>query len=171
MKCNKIQCNAIQYTHFFVQYNTIQYNTIQYNTIKYNTVQYNTIQYNTIQYNTIQYNTIQYNTIQFIAIQSNRQEHFSSTIQYNTIQYNELHHAICMAFQCDSEQRERTVIIQYSTLKKSYERPPYIFPSSSESKIKSITIHGQMNIPMSNSGSVSFCIPICVILFTQTKHE
>ena len=28
-----------------------------------------------------------------------------------------------------------------------------------------------MNIPMSNSGSVSFCIQNFVILFTQTKHE
>ena len=54
---------------------------------------------------------------------------------------------------------------------KSYKRPPYIFPSSSESKIRSITTHGHMNKPMSNSGSVSSCIPICVVLFTQTKHE
>ena len=45
------------------------------------------------------------------------------------------------------------------------------FPSSSESKIRSITIHSHMYKPMSNSGFVSFCIPICVILFTQTKHE
>ena len=57
-----------------------------------------------------------------------------------------------------------------STLKKSYKRPPHIFSSSSESKIRSIEIHDHMNQPMSNSGSVSFCIPKCVILLTQTKH-
>ena len=45
------------------------------------------------------------------------------------------------------------------------------FPSSSESKTRSITIHDIMNKPMSNSGSVSFCIPKCVIFFTQTKRE
>ena len=56
------------------------------------------------------------------------------------------------------------------TLKKSYKRPPHIFSSSSESKIRSIKIHDHMNKPMSNSGSVSFCIPKCVILLTQTKH-
>ena len=56
------------------------------------------------------------------------------------------------------------------TLKKSYKRPPHIFPSSSESKIRSIKIHDHINKPMSNSGSVSFCIPKCVILLTQTKH-
>ena len=57
-----------------------------------------------------------------------------------------------------------------STLKKSYKRPPHFFSSSSESKIRSIKIHDHMNKPMSNSGSVSFCIPKCVILLTQTKH-
>ena len=56
------------------------------------------------------------------------------------------------------------------TLKKSYKRPPHIFSSSSESKIRSIKIHDHMNKPMSNSGYVSFCIPKCVILLTQTKH-
>ena len=56
------------------------------------------------------------------------------------------------------------------TLKKSYKRPPHILSSSSESKIRSIKIHDHMNKPMSNSGSVSFCIPKCVILLTQTKH-
>ena len=53
---------------------------------------------------------------------------------------------------------------------KSYKRPPHIFSSSSESKIRSIKIHDHMNKPMSTSGSVSFCIPKCVILLTQTKH-
>ena len=57
-----------------------------------------------------------------------------------------------------------------STLKQSYKRPPHILSSSSESKIRSIKIHDHMNKPMSNSGSVSFCIPKCVILLTQTKH-
>ena len=57
------------------------------------------------------------------------------------------------------------------TLKKSYKRPPHIFPSSSESKIRPIKIHDQMNKPMSNSVSVSFCIPKCVISLIQTKHE
>ena len=56
------------------------------------------------------------------------------------------------------------------TLKKSYKRPPHILSSSSESKIRSIKIHDHMNKPMSNSGSVSFCISKCVILLTQTKH-
>ena len=56
------------------------------------------------------------------------------------------------------------------TLKKSYKRPPHIFSSSSESKIRSIKIHDHMNKPMSNSGSVSLCIPKCVIHLTQTKH-
>ena len=56
------------------------------------------------------------------------------------------------------------------TLKPSYKRPPHILSSSSESKIRSIKIHDHMNKPMSNSGSVSFCIPKCVILLTQTKH-
>ena len=56
------------------------------------------------------------------------------------------------------------------TLKKSYKRPPHIFFSSSESKIRSIKIHDHMNKPMSNSGSVGFCIPKCMILLTQTKH-
>ena len=60
-------------------------------------------------------------------------------------------------------------LTQY-TLKKSYKRPPHILSSSSESKIRSIKIHDHMNKPMSNSGSVSFCIPKCVILLTQTKH-
>ena len=31
------------------------------------------------------------------------------------------------------------------------------FPSITESKIRSITIHGHMNKPMSNSDSVSLC--------------
>ena len=57
------------------------------------------------------------------------------------------------------------------TLKESYKRPPYIFSSNSESKIQSIKIHNYINKPMSNSGSVSFCIPKCVILLAQTKHE
>ena len=57
------------------------------------------------------------------------------------------------------------------TEKKLKEAALYFFPSSSESKIRSITIHGHMYKPMSKSGSVSFCIPICVMLFTQTKHE
>ena len=57
-----------------------------------------------------------------------------------------------------------------TTLKQSYKRPPHILSSSSESKIRSIKIHDHMNKPMSNSGSVSFCIPKCVILLTQTKH-
>ena len=48
---------------------------------------------------------------------------------------------------------------------KSYKRPPHIFPSSSESKIRPIKIYDQMKV------SVSFCIPICVIFLTQTKHE
>ena len=60
--------------------------------------------------------------------------------------------------------------VRRSTLKKSYKRPPHILSSSSESKIRSIKIHDHMNKPMSNSGSVSFCIPKCVILLTQTKH-
>ena len=46
-----------------------------------------------------------------------------------------------------------------------------MFSSSSESKIRSIKIHDQMNKPMSNSVSVSFCIPKCVISLIQTKHE
>ena len=58
------------------------------------------------------------------------------------------------------------------TLKKSYKRPPYIvFLLVQKVKIRSITIHNHMNKTMSNSGSVIFCIPNCVILFTQTKHE
>ena len=57
------------------------------------------------------------------------------------------------------------------TLKKSYKRPPHIFSSSSESKLRSIKIHDQINIPMSNSGSESVCIPKCVICLTQSKHE
>ena len=61
--------------------------------------------------------------------------------------------------------------LQNDTLKKSYKRPPHIFSSSSESKIRSIKIHDQMNKPMSNSVSVSFCIPKCVISLIQTKHE
>ena len=36
---------------------------------------------------------------------------------------------------------------------------------------RSIKVHDQMNKPMSNSGSVSFYIPKCVIYLTQTKHE
>ena len=70
---------------------------------------------------------------------------------------------------CEADQR---LCFRYldSTLKKSYKRPPHIFSSSSESKIRSIKIHDHMNKPMSNSGSVSFCIPKCVILLTQTKH-
>ena len=61
-------------------------------------------------------------------------------------------------------------LVLLDTLKKSYKRPPHIFSSSSESKIRSIKIHDHMNKPMSNSGSVGFCIPKCVILLTQTKH-
>ena len=61
-------------------------------------------------------------------------------------------------------------LVIFSTLKQSYKRPPHILSSSSESKIRSIKIHDHMNKPMSNSGSVSFCIPKCVILLTQTKH-
>ena len=57
------------------------------------------------------------------------------------------------------------------TLKKSYMRPPHIFSSSSESKLRSIKIHDQINKPMSNSGSESVCIPKCVICLTQSKHE
>ena len=64
----------------------------------------------------------------------------------------------------------RNKIPEFNTLKKSYKRPLHIFSSSSESKIRSIKIHYHMNKPMSNSGSVSFCIPKCVILLTQTKH-
>ena len=60
--------------------------------------------------------------------------------------------------------------LKHCTLKKSYKRPPHILSPSSESKIRSIKIHDHMNKPMSNSGSVSFCIPKCVILLTQTKH-
>ena len=61
-------------------------------------------------------------------------------------------------------------LFKKNTLKKSYKRPPHIFSPSSESKIRSITFHDHMNKPMSNSGSVSFCIPKCVILLTKTKH-
>ena len=61
-------------------------------------------------------------------------------------------------------------LVSENTLKKSYKRPPHIFSSSSETKIRSIKIHDHMNKPMSNSGSVGFCIPKCVILLTQTKH-
>ena len=68
-----------------------------------------------------------------------------------------------------STQNVKNVYTHY-TLKKSYKRPPHIFSSSSESKIRSIKIHDHMNKPMSNSGSVSFCIPKCVMLLTQTKH-
>ena len=57
------------------------------------------------------------------------------------------------------------------TLKKSYKRPPHIFSSSSESKLRSIKIHDQIYKPMSNSGSESVCIPKCVICLTQSKHE
>ena len=57
------------------------------------------------------------------------------------------------------------------TLKESYKRLPYIFSSSSERKIRSIKIHDDMSKPMSNSGSVSFCIPKCVIHLTQAIHE
>ena len=64
---------------------------------------------------------------------------------------------------------KKNILYAY-TLKKSYKRPPHILSSSSESKIRSIKIHDHMNKPMSNSGSVSFCIPKCVILLTQTKH-
>ena len=59
----------------------------------------------------------------------------------------------------------------YNTLKKSYKRPPNIFSSSSESKLRSIKIHDQINKPMSNSGCESVCIPKCVICLTQSKHE
>ena len=61
-------------------------------------------------------------------------------------------------------------VFEATTLKQSYKRPPHILSSSSESKIRSNKIHDHMNKPMSNSGSVSFCIPKCVILLTQTKH-
>ena len=57
------------------------------------------------------------------------------------------------------------------TLKKSYKRPPHIFSSSSESKLRSIKIHDQINKPMSNSGSESVCIPNCVLCLTHSKHE
>ena len=61
---------------------------------------------------------------------------------------------------------------KFNTLKKKVIRGrPICFPSSSGSKSRSITIHDYMNNPMSNSGSVSFCIQKCVMLFTQTKHE
>ena len=61
-------------------------------------------------------------------------------------------------------------------------RPPHIFSSSSENKIRSIKIDDHMNNSISNSGSVSFCIQKCVIYLTrvsidkdpdltQTKHE
>ena len=70
--------------------------------------------------------------------------------------------------------RDRHILLNEQTctytLKKSYKRPPHILSSSSESKIRSIKIHDHMNKPMSNSGSVSFCIPKCMILLTQTKH-
>ena len=66
--------------------------------------------------------------------------------------------------------QDEFLLFEPSTLKKSYKRPPHILSSSSESKIRSIKIHDHMNKPMSNSGSVSFCIPKCVILLTQTKH-
>ena len=54
---------------------------------------------------------------------------------------------------------QRPILTSTFTLKKSYKRPPHIFSSSAESKIRSIKIHDHMNKPMSNSGSVSFCIP------------
>ena len=54
---------------------------------------------------------------------------------------------------------------------KGYRRPPHIFSSSSENKIRSIQMHDHMNNSISNSGSVSFCIQKCVIYLTQTKHE
>ena len=72
---------------------------------------------------------------------------------------------------------KRLYIVSYcsklvvSTLKKSYKRPPHIFSSSSESKLRSIKIYDQINKPMSNSGSESVCIPKCVICLTQSKHE
>ena len=37
-------------------------------------------------------------------------------------------------------------------------RPPHIFSSSSENKIRSIKIQDHLNNSISNSGSVSFCI-------------
>ena len=52
-----------------------------------------------------------------------------------------------------------------------YKRPDFIFSSSSKSKLRLIKIHDHMNNPMPNSGSVSSCIPKCVILLIQTKHE
>ena len=58
-----------------------------------------------------------------------------------------------------------------NTLKKSYKRPPHIFSSISESKLRSIKIHDQINKTMTNSGSESVCIPKCVICLTQSKHE
>ena len=54
---------------------------------------------------------------------------------------------------------------------KSYKRPPHIFSSISENKIRSIKIHYHMNNSISNSGSVRFCIKKCVRYLTQTKHE
>ena len=62
------------------------------------------------------------------------------------------------------------IVLTSDTLKKSYKRPPHIFASSSESKIRSIKIHDQMKTTMSYSVSVSFCIPKCVIFLTQTKQ-
>ena len=60
--------------------------------------------------------------------------------------------------------------MQCTLKKKSYKRPPHIVSSSSESKIRSIKIHDRMNKSMSNSGSVSFCIPKCIIYLRLTKH-
>ena len=54
---------------------------------------------------------------------------------------------------------------------KSCKRPPLIFSSSSENKIRSIEIHDHMNNSISSSGSGTFCIQKCVIYLTQTKHE
>ena len=45
------------------------------------------------------------------------------------------------------------------------------FSTSSKSKVLSIKIRYHINKPMSNGGSVSFCIPEYVIHLTQTKHE
>ena len=48
----------------------------------------------------------------------------------------------------------------FITLKENYKRPPLIFSSSSESKVRSIKIHDLMNKPISYMGSVSFCIQL-----------
>ena len=69
---------------------------------------------------------------------------------------------------CKDPVNRNCPLILPHTLKKSYKRPPHIFSSSSESKIRSIKINDHMNKPMSNSGSVSFCNPKCVILLRRS---